>query len=540
MILKKPYAILIKHFRLIHIILTVLMINVFMHSTRTYTFFNSYIRGETLIRGYEYTKDYFNIFLYFSLFVVILFSAIMLFLMKKKNKPYFVYVYYILLYSFVVGVVVFSFMNMSTLETMLLDVRVVRANRDFYTAAIVLQFIAIALTFVRGFGFDIKKFDFTSDLQGLEISEKDKEEIEVALSLDHIDPKAEVIKAYHNARYIFLENKFMYSLVIGVVLILVVGNFTLSKLVFDKPYSMNETIYTSMFGFRVNEAYITSRSFDNSRIKEGSKFIVLNMDVRDSTSSDRVLDSSVLKLESDGMTFSPSIQYGSNFIDLGNPYNRNQLTREFNDYLIVFEVFEDFNYSNARLLISDVEYQEGNVIQKEVPVDLNVSNIDEEIKRTNILLGEEFSFEYLGKEVKMSIEGAFGRSPYTNTYEYCLRADDCMEALEVIKLPVTRQLKDNLIILYFTPLNEHASNSLIRRVVSRNGFISSHNYEDGSILGYFNDIRPVQTRFPTPKNTLLFNLVDANLRSYELGITISLRNQVIIIEPEFSTGGGDL
>lgn len=523
MILKKPYAFLIKYFKLLHLVLTLFMVNVFVHSTGAYSFFTSYIRGENIIVGFDYVGRHFNFLLYLSVFIIMSFSIMMLILMKRKKKPYILYIYYILLYSFVAGVMILTYNNISILENNLLDVRIIRANRDLYTASIFLQFLALSFVFVRTLGFDIKKFDFKRDLQGLEIDEKDKEEIELSVSVDHIDPKSEVIKAYHNVRYIVVENKLMYQIISLSLILLLSISFVAGRTILRDSYSMGQIVNTDMFGFRVDSARLTNRGFNNRTLTEGNQLVVLNMGVRDSTRSDRLLDSSTLILEVDGRRFRKTTQYNRYLVDLGNPYNRDPLKGEYEDYLIAFEVFDNINYSNARLIVRDVERDEGRIFNVEKYIDLDIKSIDEEIERTNLYFGQEITIPYHDEELEVEFKGAFLNEQHLTRYRYCLREEDCYIASEMLRLNIRRRHIDSLMFVEYDVDSEH-KRTVERMLVNNTMFMGVTDYSSE----IYQDIELFETnrRLIGPGSLLIVSESDFSHHGIEMILNIRNNNYV--------------
>ena len=82
MILRKPYAFLIKHFRLIHLIICLLLLFLINNTNGVLDFFKGYISGD--ITDFVVT-DYINIWMYLAIIVVILLVLSMILLMRKKG-----------------------------------------------------------------------------------------------------------------------------------------------------------------------------------------------------------------------------------------------------------------------------------------------------------------------------------------------------------------------------------------------------------------------------------------------------------------------
>ncbi|MDD2505677.1 MAG: hypothetical protein PHF21_05390 [Bacilli bacterium] len=100
MILKKPYAFLIKNFKIIHIILSIMIFSIITMFGKISGFFSSYAK-ENIIGSLGLAAQYINNFLYILIIIIILFSLAMFLLMRRKEKPLLFYVllfvYYLVL-----------------------------------------------------------------------------------------------------------------------------------------------------------------------------------------------------------------------------------------------------------------------------------------------------------------------------------------------------------------------------------------------------------------------------------------------------------
>ena len=522
MIFKKPYAILIKYFRLIHFTSLLFMVYLFYKTTRISGFFNSYIRGESILAGFNYTSEYFSFFMYVSIFVIIVASTFILILMKKKQKPYYLYVAMIVSSLYILGTTIFSYNNILSLENIMLDVRLVRANRDFVVASVAIQFILIVLTAIRAFGFDIRKFDFASDLAGLEISEEDKEEIEVSLSIDSLDPKAEAIKLFHSARYNFVENKVMYLFFGGIAALLIIGISAINFLIINKPYQEGDYISSSLYSYSVQSSYVTNRSFDNKEITDGNQLVVLEVEMSTPDRAARRLDNTIIKLDIGGKRFSPVYDYGKHLIDLGTPYQRTPLSFEPNTYLLVFEVFGDLEIKRPNLVVFDKEYSATGLVDVTSRVRLNPIFLDEEIKEKEYYYGETVTLNSRNFKGDLTIHGISPTNAYVNSYRYCLRQDDCHRAKEVIMLPLHYRYNSNLHSLEFSISED--SNININRLISNNVKFILGDYDEAFVM---DDISIIEGNRPLPPGTKLIRIGYVNSWVSNKRLVINLRNQRI-------------
>ena len=78
MILRRPFAILIKYFKLIHIVLTILSAFLLYRTNLILTFFNEYLRTHNSVIGKDLTGTLFTPWIYVALVTIIIGSFIIL------------------------------------------------------------------------------------------------------------------------------------------------------------------------------------------------------------------------------------------------------------------------------------------------------------------------------------------------------------------------------------------------------------------------------------------------------------------------------
>ena len=84
MILRKPYAFLIKKFKIIHLILSLLMIYVAYKINSILNFIYDYINN---IANVNIASSYINFILFLAVVFIIIISLILYILMRYKKKP---------------------------------------------------------------------------------------------------------------------------------------------------------------------------------------------------------------------------------------------------------------------------------------------------------------------------------------------------------------------------------------------------------------------------------------------------------------------
>ena len=165
MILRKPYALFIKYFKLLHVIMAALILILLFRTFTLYRFFNDYLSDyQTAIANFV-PGDVLNIYSFLLSMFIIIVTIALLSVMIYKKKPKFLYIYNIVVYVLVTVLYGFCYSSLVNIDNVVLDIRVTRAFSDLSFLAMILQGISFILAVVRATGFDIKQFDFASDFK---------------------------------------------------------------------------------------------------------------------------------------------------------------------------------------------------------------------------------------------------------------------------------------------------------------------------------------------------------------------------------------
>ena len=177
MILRKPYAFFIKYFKLLHTIIALLVGFLLYRSFKIYSFFNAYISDYNSAINDFSPRTLINMYSFFAILLITILAIILLSVMIYKKKPKSLYIYSLFVFIFVFILYAVTYPMLRDINAAILDIRVSKGLRDFFLIAMIFQSVGFVLYVVRATGFDIKQFDFGSDLQKLNIDAKDSEEI---------------------------------------------------------------------------------------------------------------------------------------------------------------------------------------------------------------------------------------------------------------------------------------------------------------------------------------------------------------------------
>lgn len=339
MVFRRPYGFLIKHFKLIHLIISFILVYVVSCNNQIYSYLNDCISNSS----FKYNAlEYINYNIYIWIGITLLLFFIIYWLFKYKDKPRGIYIISILGYI-LVGIYMFVLFSYFTgLPNDVVDQKVIRAYRDIMLITLGFQYLIIIIMFIRGFGFDIKKFNFGKDIHELNLTDEDGEEIEVDVNIDTNRVFRGIRKRKRELGYFFNEYKVIILGIIVIILVIVGYNsYNYLQKVF-KVYNQGDVIGSYN--------YIT---IDNSYYKiDGNKnYVIVRFDIYKNGKNDR-LDVNNMVLEIDNNEYLPNKNICYMFNYLGNCYKKQYITNNNSSYMLVYEV-DNLNIEKSYLLYKE-------------------------------------------------------------------------------------------------------------------------------------------------------------------------------------------
>ncbi len=341
MIIRKPYAFLIKYFRQIHVVLLVLAAYIYYKITTLHAFINGYIDTEVYNKQIDSIRNYVSPLLYLAILLVLAGTFIILILLRQKKKPRITYILILVEYTvlFILALAASSYFN--GLNGASINSAQIRLIRDFLAIFSFFQFPIFLLLVVRILGIDLQRFGFQGDEEFLQASEEDREEIEVGLNIDKDIYINKIKKQLRHFKYYYFENKFILNIVIGFFAILLcfsIGKFVLSF----KSYKQGKSFVTNGYTITINNVYTSKYGSNGIEIEKGQNFVVLDATIVNHLTA-RSIDTDHFLLMSNKETLTPTTKYNDYFKDLGTPYNKSNLQsqKEYR-YLIVYKASDDF------------------------------------------------------------------------------------------------------------------------------------------------------------------------------------------------------
>lgn len=340
MILRKPYAFLIKYFRLIHITITLMLVLIILRFREISEFLS------ICINNLSYKYEAFNYINYgvFIWFIIALSLFIIIYgLFKYKNKPRRIYIFSIIGYLIIGLILIITYSYIGNFNTKIIDQKTIRLYRDILFICNIFQYIIIIIMLIRGLGFNIKKFNFERDAQELNLTKDDSEEIEINIGIDTTNISRNIRKQGRELKYFYQEFK-KYILTI---LIIIISFISFKGYQFyDKKFKIyNHGDYVGINNFiSVNDSYYSVYNDDYTYIivkfntyKNGEKTILNTGNI-------------VLNIGKDKYLPDKNICY--KFKKYGNCYKQQYITNQEKSYILVYKV-DELNINKTYIIYNE-------------------------------------------------------------------------------------------------------------------------------------------------------------------------------------------
>ena len=339
MVLRRPYAFLIKHFRLIHLVITALFAIVALKCRTIYSYLRKVIIDTTNRYDAPSFIDY-RLFIY--ILIALVFCYVVYWLLKYKDKPRKIYIFTIGGYILVSAFLFILLGYMGGFSSAVVDQKTIRLYRDILLIVLLFQYLIVLIMLIRGLGFDIKKFDFKRDVQELNTNESDSEEIEVNVGIDTTNVMRMVRKQGREFGYFFKEFK-LYIIIILIIVIGFVGyrgyNYFSVKY---KVYKENE-IVGNINNIVVRDSYYS--------IDGNNNYVIINFDIYKNGVKER-FNTGNMALYIGKDKYLPDKNVCYKFSSLGTCYKKQYIDNNVSNYLLSYAV-DSLNVQDAYLIYTD-------------------------------------------------------------------------------------------------------------------------------------------------------------------------------------------
>lgn len=527
MILKKPYAFLIKNFKFLHIILFIILSFIIYKTNKIYTFLNNYVNGNYFDFEENFRGSYIDIYIFFAIIIVIVFSVSLFLLMrlKDKNKNYYLFLGVFYFALFILFIYYFSYLGI--IQTEIVDKKVLRIVRDSSFVALIPQYIFCAFALFRGLGFDLKKFNFNKDLIELDISVEDEEEFELTINSNGYKVKRNIRKNLKEMYFYFVENRQMILIVASIIVLIFLLLGYLDNKRNAKTYSEGRQFYADGFLFKITNSYLTNLNYKGQVIDSKKQYIIIKFNITNNSGTKKNIDLNGIKVNVNNKDYYPILTKYNSFIDLGKGYKRYKLDKnEKNEYIMVFKIDKDVESNKWILKINDnMDVTKGNFYSKYINTNLKPKkSLETDLVETKNI-GEEVKF--VDSEISNSIFSLKTfevKDEYNVNYKYCLKTDCYVGEKNITGNEVGEYAK--AVIKLNGVLNIKETTSEINEYNKIGDFLTTFGKVEYEINGtkHVSDIKNI-----TPNNTLnsynYFEVREEVLDSKTINLIISIRNK---------------
>lgn len=448
MIIKKPYAFLIKKFRWIHGILFAMLVFLAVKSINIYTFFSDYATNHYYVMSSMLASEYIDLTLFVVTILAVLVSALIYFILSLKNKDRKTYVFLCLYYIILFVYFIYMLSIFQNLQSKSLGIETVRAIRDISVIVSLPQIVFLFIICGRTLGFNLKQFDFKKDLEEMQIDTKDYEEVEVEFGKNNYKTARFLRKTLRLTKYFILENKFIVTVLASIIVLATSLAIFVNIKIYNVSYNENVEILANNVYYTVMSSYVTDKDINDNVITKDKKYVLIKIKANNKTTTNYNLYRETFRLELNNTMLIPTFGLDNKFIDVGKTYSPFEIkSGETKEFIIVFELDNSVNQSEFILKIKNYDYGNFTTLESEYK-DINIvpKYIDHDEDYGKLYLPIRLNLEetMLGKTniVLNSYEIA---TTYKEKYEYCIEENNCMINTYIVK-PISTG-KGNLSVL---------------------------------------------------------------------------------------------
>lgn len=429
MVIRKPYAFLIRHFRLIHFLIIIPMFITLLCTRTVLDFFSTFVASGYVTSETNIAYNYINPLVYVSLILVISSVVAIIFLLRTKDKDIKAHLIITIFYSILlVGFFILPGI-LSNFETTDVAPTTSRMIRDIVSFLYYIQYIFILLTFIKGLGFDFERFQFIDLLSELDIDEEDSDEVEFRIGVEGYKAKRKARFLLREFKAYLLENKFFVSIILGVILIILIILLIINIVTGNQNIRINQRFSLQGFSVKFNNAIVSNLDYNGHLISKDDYFLAVNIYVKNISGQSKELDTSAFYLDVGEKDYIyPTLSYGSNFVDFGRPYYNGKIFKDSEcEYLIVYKLSrKQVRTSYTIKILDSVIYKEDEIIPKYKIINLKPQIIDEIRSENKVNLGDEVNFKNTNLlDTKVRIDSYTLTNRYVYEYNFCLTEGDC-------------------------------------------------------------------------------------------------------------------
>ncbi len=420
-------------------------------TTKIVSFFRTYVSHNYTTNIVNISGEHLNLLMYGSVLLILAVLLAVYYLMKKKKKTTKLYFFSILYYLGLFVLIGVTHSILSNMEHDLISAQLARGYRDVSLVLILPQYFFFALMFVRGIGFDIKKFNFATDIVDLEIKDVDSEEFLFELNVPSYKVERTIRRFIREFKYYVQENTFVFCCILAAVVIFLGTVTYLNFGVYNKTYTISESMTHNYFNMKVTDSLVTNIGYDGQEITNGKYYLAVQFLIENKTEYDYELDYTNFRLLINDQTIYPTLDRSDYFIDYGLAYKGEKIKRKTkNYYVLVYELnVTDVTDQYEIKIREGIDYKPGEITGRYKHIRLKPRKVEtiNEVEEIAIQKIGNFKDSAIGYTT-FKINSYQLENSYTYSYQHCYKNGTCSELKDRITTDVSGTIeKTTLVIL---------------------------------------------------------------------------------------------
>lgn len=427
MIIRKPYAFLIKHFKKIHILLLAFAVYIYFKTTQTYSFVREFLSLGTYDILNESITKYVSPLSIIILIAVILISIILIRLLKRKEKPWKLYLvpaiqYSIILLAFIITRNFFHSFTGAESTTQ------IRIWRDLLGISQITQLGTFLIYIIRIFGIDLNKFNFKFDEEYLELEQKDREELEISLNIDKSSFKRFYKKTIRNLNYFYQEHKFICKIAIF-IFILIISKTSFDYITSHRSYAQGNEFEISGYTVKINNSYYTDKAYNGEVISDKSSFVIVDLTITNNY-QERTPNLNRYHIVNGTSNYTTTEKtYAEEFRDLGTAYEKVTLKRNKSvNMIMIYKVNKKLDKNKFVLYFQEFGKNNSKYLRK---IKLNIKDLSKIKTKKDFSLGDTMNVELVDDEENITFEEYSLNDSIEYSYKNCL-STSCITNKEIV------------------------------------------------------------------------------------------------------------
>ncbi len=306
--------------------------------------------------------------------------------------------------------------------------------------------------FIRGVGFDIKKFNFKKDLEELKVEAEDDEEFEVVVGQNNYKIKRTFRRTLRELRYYILENKFAVATIASIIVIVSGIMIYFSINVYGRVYKTGHTFAINNLQMTVKDAYLTNLQKDGRVLTKNKYYLVIKLNINNLMDRRVELVKNDYRLIINNHNYYPTQSKNEHFTDLGIPLKGVIIPKKTQkDYLLIYEISDQLLAKDYNVrIVNNISFKAGAISANYRALKISPKRIDkvnnsQQVKEKELLSLKDSNL----LDSNILINNHLIQENYDYQYDFCVK-ENCIKSTNVVQADFRSNIKKTLLIINYS------------------------------------------------------------------------------------------